>query len=81
MTPRAPRTFVVFGFASTHDALAAEAAMHAADVDVTPIPTPRDLGAGCGIALRVLPEDEDRAARATVEAGVTHSGTTVVQDL
>jgi hypothetical protein len=60
VTARAQRTYAVYGFATTHDALAAETALKAALVPVTPIPAPRELGSLCGIALRVEPEDAVR---------------------
>jgi hypothetical protein len=81
VTPRGLRAFVVFGFASTHDALAAEAALREAAIDLTPVPTPLDLGAGCGIALRVSIDDEGCATGAMAEAGIVHSGRIAVQDL
>ena len=59
--------FAVLGFATTHDALSAEAALLAAGVRVTPVPTPAALGALCGIAMR-LPLAEEPAARAALEA-------------
>jgi hypothetical protein len=64
------RPFVVFGFASTHDALEAEARLGETGVDCVPIPTPKAVRAGCGIALRLLPHDESRAAEALEEAGI-----------
>jgi hypothetical protein len=57
-----PRRFVVFGFASVHDTLAAEDALRAAGVPAVTVPSPAELGELCGIALRVVPE---RAAEAT----------------
>jgi hypothetical protein len=70
VTARERRTFAVFGFATTHDALAAEAALKAAAVAATPIPAPRELGSLCGIALRLEVSDADAAARALACAGV-----------
>ncbi|MCE5192151.1 MAG: DUF3343 domain-containing protein [Actinomycetia bacterium] len=45
--------FVVYAFATTHDALGAERALIAAGVSHTTIPTPASIGVLCGIALRV----------------------------
>jgi hypothetical protein len=45
--------YVVYGFASTHDALVGERTLIAADVTHTTIPTPKGIGGLCGIALRV----------------------------
>lgn len=69
MKARALRRFVVFGFATTHDALAAEHALRQQGVEVVPIPTPASLGAFCGIALRV-PHRLEEEARATLVAAL-----------
>lgn len=45
--------FIVYGFATTHDALVGERTLLAADITHMTIPTPKSLGALCGIALRV----------------------------
>ena len=50
---RTPRSFAVFGFQSTHDALAAEDVLRDIGAEVVPIPAPSSLGGRCGIALRV----------------------------
>lgn len=65
MSETAP--FVVYGFATTHDALVAERALIAADVMHVTIPTPKSLGALCGIALRV-PEPCTEAAEQALHA-------------
>ena len=58
---RTPRRFKVLGFASTHDALDAEALLLDLGIDVVPIPAPKTLGTLCGIALRLEVADETRA--------------------
>ena len=58
------RWFVVFGFGSVHETLAAEDALKLAGVPATTIPSPRALGELCGIALRVEPDDAEMAADA-----------------
>ena len=63
------RTFVAFGFGSVHDTLHAEAALSAAGVRAVTIPSPRELGELCGIALRVVPEDAPAAEMALTGAG------------
>jgi hypothetical protein len=63
------RPFVVFGFASVHDTLAAEAVLKTAGIAAVTIPAPRELGELCGIALRVVPSDVELAERALVEGG------------
>jgi len=60
---REPTRFVVYGFASVHDALAAETILKGAAVPVTPVPSPKELGELCGIALRVSPEHDEHARR------------------
>lgn len=57
--------FAAYGFATTHDALRAEAALELAGLIVTPVPTPRGLGALCGLAMRV-PIAETAAAEETL---------------
>jgi hypothetical protein len=63
------RDFVVFGFGSVHDTLAAEAALKAAGVAAVTVPSPREVGEVCGIAIRVEPEDADAAAEALTTSG------------
>jgi hypothetical protein len=48
-----PRRYVVYGFASTHDALVTETLLREAGVTHRTIPTPASLGDLCGIAIRV----------------------------
>ena len=64
------RRFVVLGFASVHDALSAEAVLEAAGMRVTAIPSPRELGEICGIAMRVEFEDADEAERVLALEGM-----------
>ncbi len=68
MSETAP--FAVYGFATTHDALVAERTLISADVEHMTIPTPRSLGALCGIALRVPADTAGAAESALIEAGV-----------
>jgi hypothetical protein len=81
VTPRERRLFAVFGFATTHDALAAEAALKAADLPVTPIPAPRELGSLCGIALRLEVADAPGAARLFAEAGIAPAARADIADV
>lgn len=78
---RRPRSYMVFGFETTHDALAAEAVLVAAGVDVTPIPAPKALGALCGLAMRFSPQLTGRAEEALAEAGVVITGALEMKDL
>ena len=59
--------FIVYGFATTHDALVGERTLLAADIIHMTIPTPKSLGALCGIALRV-PEGSAHDAEAALAA-------------
>lgn len=61
MNARSLRTFALYGFESTHDALAAESALREAGIAVVPVPSPKELGELCGIALRVELDDVKRA--------------------
>jgi len=72
--------FTLFGFVSTHDALAAEALLKDMGVDVVPVPAPKSLGQLCGIALRVLPEESERASDLLEAAGIEVSAVGEVMD-
>jgi putative Se/S carrier protein len=74
------RRFVVFGFSSVHDALGAEAVLKAAGLPVTAIPSPRELGELCGIAMRVEPLDADEAERTLTRAGTQPKARTEILD-
>lgn len=66
---REPRPFVAFGFASVHDILDAESTLRVAGVSVVPIPSPRELGELCGLALRLEADVADQAERVLCDAG------------
>ena len=51
----------VLSFGSTHLAMAADCALGGAGVSFTMLPTPRQISAGCGIALRLAPDALERA--------------------
>jgi len=78
---RAPRPFVVLGFGSTHDALDAEVLLEDMGLDVVPVPAPKVLGTLCGIALRIPPEQEERAKRYLHNAQITLVASSVIQDV
>ena len=78
---REPRPFVVLGFGSTHDALDAEALLEDLGIDVVPVPAPKALGALCGIALRVAPEQAERAEKYLSRAAIKVVGTTRIEDV
>ena len=64
------RTYIVFGFESTHDALSAEALLEDMGIEIVTIPAPASIGTRCGIALRMPPEQSQRAARYLENAGL-----------
>ncbi len=78
---RRPRTFVVLGFSSTHDALGAEALLEDMGLDVVPIPSPAAVGALCGIALRIPPEQAKRAEEYLERAAIMVAGKTLIEDV
>jgi hypothetical protein len=78
---RTPRAFTVLGFASTHDALDAEALLLDMGIDVVPIPAPKSIGALCGIALRLEPSDEARAVRYLDGASIAIAARQEVMDV
>jgi hypothetical protein len=81
VSPREVKTFTAYGFASTHDALAAEAAAREAGVPVTPIPAPRELGSLCGIALRFDPSDVPGAEAALTRSGIVWTARSDIRDV
>jgi hypothetical protein len=78
---RVPQAFVVFGFASTHEALDAEALLGDVGIDVVPIPAPASISATCGIALRLLPADELRALEYLLRAGILVAARSEIEDI
>jgi hypothetical protein len=81
MSPRERRVYAVFGFATTHDALAAETALKAAGIPVTPVPAPRELGSLCGIALRLEISDADRSAAVLAAADIAPTARADIADV
>ena len=73
-------TFSALGFESTHDALAAEVELKAANVTVVPIPAPKALGALCGVALRIPPETVPLAEETLAASGIAISGRVSFED-
>jgi len=76
-----PRRFIAYGFASVHDALAAESALKAEGIAATAIPSPRALGELCGIALRVAPQDAEAAEAALERAGLPPRASAEIDDI
>jgi hypothetical protein len=78
---RVHRAFAVLGFASTHDVLEAEGLLGDMGVDTTPIPTPKAVRVGCGIVLRLLPEDVARALEFLDRAGIDVTLSAEIEDV
>jgi hypothetical protein len=78
---RIPRLFTILGFASTHDALDAEALLLDLGIDAVPIPAPKALGTLCGIALRLEPADEKRALGYLADADISVAARGEVEDV
>lgn len=74
------RAFVVYGFSSVHDALGAESVLNGAGVSVTPVPSPKEIGELCGIALRVAPVDDAHAQRLLEGAGMAPRAVAEIRD-
>lgn len=72
--------FRLFGFVTTHDALSAERALEQAGIEVRLVPTPKALGALCGLAARVPVVLAEDAAAALEAAGVRVSGSIEIED-
>lgn len=81
MSAREVRPFVVYGFATTHAALAAEDALKAAVLTVVPIPAPRELGSLCGVALRLTPDDAGVAESVLDRAGIAWTARAEIRDV
>ncbi len=75
------RRFVAFGFASVHDAMAAEAALKAAGIQPVAIPSPGALGELCGIALRVEPASSRAVQDILAAAGLPPRASVEILDV
>jgi hypothetical protein len=73
--------FAVLGFGSTHDALDAESALQGAGLEVLPIPAPKSIGALCGIALRLPPEQLHSARDCLAAEGISIAATSEIEDV
>lgn len=60
---------IFFTFPGTHAAIAAEKRLLAAGFTVRVMPLPEEIGAGCGICLRVDAADADCAADVLTQNG------------
>lgn len=74
------RPFVVLAFDSTQTSLEAENVLVEAGLTVRPMPLPPQRGNLCGIALRLLPEEEIAALAALDERGIRVAARDEIQD-
>ena len=73
--------FIAFGFASVHDAMAAEDALKAARIEPVAIPSPGALGELCGIALRVEPGSAQAVQDTLAAAGLPPRASVEIYDV
>jgi Protein of unknown function (DUF3343) len=73
--------FIAFGFASVHDAMAAEDALKAAGIESVAIPSPGALGELCGIALRVEPASAQAVRDTLAAAGLPPHASVEIYDV
>lgn len=67
---RRRRPFAVITFASTEQALAAEALLHERSLPGRLIPIPTQITAGCGLAWKAEPEQQAALLEALTQSGV-----------
>lgn len=71
---RLRRPAIVLSFAKTTDAMAVEKYCMSNNLPGRLIPIPREITAGCGLAWKAAPEDEERLIPGLNEAGLLWSG-------
>ncbi|HHY36392.1 MAG TPA: DUF3343 domain-containing protein [Firmicutes bacterium] len=69
-----PEEYCLLTFASTHAALRAEKALRQKEIPFLLIPTPREISAGCGLALRVPAGQVQQVQELLAAIGVTPGG-------
>lgn len=74
MMTRIRKPAIVLSFARTTDAMAVEKYCLAHALPGRLIPIPREITAGCGLAWKATPEDEERIVSGLKEAGLAWSG-------
>lgn len=70
-----PQGEIVYTFGGTHEAIASEGALLAAGLAVRVMPLPAQIGAGCGLCLRVEATARPQADAALAAAGLQPEGT------
>ncbi len=71
---RQKKPALILSFARTTDAMAVEKFCMANELPGRLIPVPREITAGCGLAWKAAPEDEEALTSALTKAGLAWSG-------
>ena len=75
---RAKKPALVIAFQNVTDALAVEKFCQEESLPGRIIPIPREITAGCGLAWKAEPEDQETLVSALDAAGLNYSGTHIV---
>lgn len=79
--PRVRRPALVLTFPTTAAAMACEELCRRAGLPGRMIPVPGQISAGCGLAWKAAPQDQDALVSALAEAGVAIEGADVIEML
>lgn len=79
--PRVRRPALVLTFPTTAAAMACEELCGYAGLPGRMIPVPGQISAGCGLAWKAAPQDQDALVSALAEAGVAVEGADVIEML
>ncbi|BBH49925.1 hypothetical protein Pcatena_05120 [Parolsenella catena] len=79
--PRVRRPALVLTFPTTAAAMACEELCRHAGLPGRMIPVPGQISAGCGLAWKAAPQDQDALVSALAEAGVAVEGADVIEML
>lgn len=79
--PRVRRPALVLTFPTTAAAMACEELCGRAGLPGRMIPVPGQISAGCGLAWKAAPQDQDALVSALAEAGIVVEGADVIEML
>jgi len=79
--PRVRRPALVLTFPTTAAAMACEELCGRAGLPGRMIPVPGQISAGCGLAWKAAPQDQDALVSALAKAGVAVEGADVIEML
>ena len=79
--PRVRRPALVLTFPTTAAAMACEELCGRAGLPGRMVPVPGQISAGCGLAWKAAPQDQDALVSALAEAGVAVEGADVIEML